>query len=177
VKADSTKTSPSDSTNLAQNSQLAGKVAVVTGASSGIGEATARELTRLSASVVMAARRFDRFKAIAGEIEASGGRAYPLATDTTQAYDLKRMVEAAQKQYGRLDYAVNNAGASSQGAFMDMAVEDFDRIAALNLRGVVLAMQAEIPAMLKSGGGAIVNVSSAAGLAGIPGMSLYAATK
>jgi NADPH:quinone reductase-like Zn-dependent oxidoreductase len=126
VKADSTKTSPSDSTNLAQNSQLAGKVAVVTGASSGIGEATARELTRLSASVVMAARRFDRFKAIAGEIEASGGRAYPLATDTTQAYDLKRMVEAAQKQYGRLDYAVNNAGASSQGAFMDMAVEDFD---------------------------------------------------
>jgi NAD(P)-dependent dehydrogenase (short-subunit alcohol dehydrogenase family) len=82
-------------------------------------------------------------------------------TDATQAYDLKRMVEAAQKQYGRLDYAVNNAGASSQGAFMDMAVEDFDRIAALNLRGVVLAMQAEIPAMLKSGGGAIVNVSSA----------------
>ena len=82
------------------------------------------------------------------------------------------MVDAAEEQYGRLDYAVNNAGVSGQGAFMDMAVEDFDRMAALNLRGVVLAMQAEIPAMLKSGGGAIVNVSSAVGLAGIPGMSL-----
>ena len=177
MKADPTKTSPSDSTNLERNSPLAGKVAVVTGASSGIGEATARELTRLGASVVMAARRFDRLKAIAAEIEASGGRAYPLATDATQANDLKRMVEVAEEQYGRLDYAVNNAGVSGQGAFMDMAVEDFDRIAAINLRGVVLAMQAEIPAMLKSGGGAIVNVSSAAGLVGVPRMSLYAATK
>jgi NADP-dependent 3-hydroxy acid dehydrogenase YdfG len=72
----------------------------------------------------MAARRFDRLKAIAAEIEASGGRAYPLATDATQAYDLKRMVEAAEEQYGRLDYAVNNAGVSGQGSFMDMAVED-----------------------------------------------------
>ena len=102
MKADTTKTSPSD-TNLAQNSQLAGKVAVVTGASSGIGEATSRELTRLGASVVMAARRFDRLKAIAAEIEASGGRAYPLATEVTLAHDLKRMVEAAEEQYCRLD--------------------------------------------------------------------------
>jgi NAD(P)-dependent dehydrogenase (short-subunit alcohol dehydrogenase family) len=95
VKADPTKTSPIDSTNLERNSQLAGTVAVVTGASSGIGEATARELTRLGASVVMAARRVDRLKAIVAEIEASGGRAYPVATDATQAYDLKRMVDAA----------------------------------------------------------------------------------
>jgi NAD(P)-dependent dehydrogenase (short-subunit alcohol dehydrogenase family) len=177
VQADPTRTSRSDSTNLGRNSPPAGKVAVVTGTSSGIGEATARELTRLGASVVMAARRFDRLKTIAAEIEASGGRAYPLATDATQAYDLKRMVEVAEEQYGRLDYAVNNAGVSGQGAFMDMAVEDFDRIAAINLRGVVLAMQAEIPAILKGGGGAIVNVSSTAGLVGVPGMSLYAATK
>jgi NAD(P)-dependent dehydrogenase (short-subunit alcohol dehydrogenase family) len=177
MKADATTTSPSDSTNFARNSPLAGKVAVVTGASSGIGEATARELTRLGASVVMAARRFDRLKAIAAEIEASGGRAYPLATEVTQAHDLKRMVEAAEEQYGRLDYAVNNAGVSGLGAFMDMAVEDFDRIAAVNLRGVILAMQVEIPAMLRNGGGAIVNVSSAAGVSGVPGMSLYAATK
>ena len=79
MKADPTTTSPSDSNNLERNSPLAGKVAVVTGASSGIGEATARELTRLGASVVMAARRYDRLKTIAAEIEASGGRAYPLA--------------------------------------------------------------------------------------------------
>jgi NADPH:quinone reductase-like Zn-dependent oxidoreductase len=100
LKADSTKTSPSDSTNLERSFKLAGKVAVVTGASSGIGEATVRELTRLGASVVMTARRFDRIKAIATEIEVSGGRAYALATDATQAYDLKRMVEVAEEQYG-----------------------------------------------------------------------------
>src|SRR5258708_32242117 len=135
MKADPTKTSPSDSTNLERNSPLAGKVAVVTGASSGIGEATARELTRLGASVVMAARRFDRLKAIAAEIEASGGRAYPLATEVTQAHDLKRVVEAAEEQYGRLDYAVNNAGVSGQGAFMDMAGRKIGLNSGFNLSG------------------------------------------
>lgn len=129
------------------SNRLAGKVAVVTGASSGIGEAIARELARLGASVVMAARRFDRLEAIAAEIEAVGGHAYPLVTDATQAHDLKRMVDAAEERYGRLDYAVNNAGVPGAGAFMDMAVEDFDRIAATNLRGVLLAMQAEIPVL------------------------------
>jgi NADP-dependent 3-hydroxy acid dehydrogenase YdfG len=149
VKIDLAQTSPSDSTNVERNSALAGKVAVVTGASSGIGEVTVRELTRLGASVVMAARRFDRLKAIAAEIEGSGGRAYPVATDATHADDLKRMVEAAEEQYGRLDYAVNNAGISDRGgALMDMAVQDFDRLAAINLRGVFLAMQAEIPPIL-----------------------------
>jgi NAD(P)-dependent dehydrogenase (short-subunit alcohol dehydrogenase family) len=162
---------------FADSNRLAGKVAVVTGASSGIGEAIARELARLGASVVMAARRFASLEAIAAEIEAAGGHAYPVATDATKAHDLKRMVDAAEARYGRLDYAVNNAGVPGAGAFMDMAVEDFDRIAAINLRGVLLAMQAEIPAMLKNGGGAIVNVSSVAGLVGVPGLSLYAATK
>jgi NAD(P)-dependent dehydrogenase (short-subunit alcohol dehydrogenase family) len=165
------------STISPDDDRLAGKVAVVTGASSGIGEATARELARLGANVVMAARRLNRLEGIVAEIEAAGGHAYPLATDATKAHDLKRMVAAAEERYGRLDYAVNNAGVPGQGAFMDMAVEDFDRIAAINLRGVFLAMQAEIPPILKSGGGAIVNVSSVAGLVGVPGMSLYAATK
>jgi NAD(P)-dependent dehydrogenase (short-subunit alcohol dehydrogenase family) len=165
------------STISPDDDRLAGKVAVVTGASSGIGEATARELARLGANVVMAARRLNRLEGIVAEIEAAGGHAFPLATDATKAHDLKRMVAAAEERYGRLDYAVNNAGVPGQGAFMDMAVEDFDRIAAINLRGVFLAMQAEIPPILKSGGGAIVNVSSVAGLVGVPGMSLYAATK
>jgi NAD(P)-dependent dehydrogenase (short-subunit alcohol dehydrogenase family) len=165
------------STISPDDDRLAGKVAVVTGASSGIGEATARELARLGANVVMAARRLNRLEGIVAEIEAAGGHAYPLATDATKAHDLKRTAAAAEERYGRLDYAVNNAGVPGQGAFMDMAVEDFDRIAAINLRGVFLAMQAEIPPILKSGGGAIVNVSSVAGLLGVPGMSLYAATK
>jgi NAD(P)-dependent dehydrogenase (short-subunit alcohol dehydrogenase family) len=159
------------------SNRLAGKVAVVTGASSGIGEATARELARLGACVVLAARRFDRLRAISAEIASAGGRAFPIATDATKSSDLKRAVEVARERYGRLDYAVNNAGMPGQGAFMDKSVEDFDRITTLNFRGVFLAMQAEIPAILETGAGAIVNVSSVAGLVGVPGLSVYAATK
>ena len=157
--------------------RLAGKVAVVTGASSGIGAATARALAGQGARVVLAARRVDRLEAMAREIEAAGGQACPLATDAAKPSDVKRMVEVAMERYGRLDFAVNNAGIKGHGAFLDMTVEDFDHTTSVNLRGVFLAMQSEIPAMLKSGGGAIVNVSSVAAVAGFAGMSVYAATK
>ena len=157
--------------------RLQGKVAVVTGASSGIGEATARELARLGASVVLAARRLDRLEAVAAGITAAGGTACPVVTDTTKLEDLQRMVDTAVTQYGRLDYAVNNAGASGRGAFMDVDIEVFDRAVETNLRGVFLAMRAEIPALLESGGGAIVNTASVGGLVGVPGLSSYAASK
>ena len=163
--------------NTAADRRLAGKVAVITGASSGIGEATARELARLGASVVLAARRLDRLQAVVADIEAAGGTAYPVVTDTTKADDLKRMVDTALGQYNRLDFAVNNAGASGRGAFMDVKVEDFDRVMETNLRGVFLAMQAEIPALVASGGGAIVNTASVGGLVGVPGLSSYVASK
>ncbi|MFT4436070.1 SDR family NAD(P)-dependent oxidoreductase [Caballeronia sp. 15715] len=157
--------------------RLAGKVAVITGASSGIGEATARELARLGASVVLAARRLDRLEAVVADIRMAGGTAHAVVTDTTKTDDLKRMVNAALDQYGRLDYAVNNAGASGRGAFMDVAVEDFDHVMETNLRGVFLAMQVEIPVLLQSGGGAIVNTASVGGLVGVPGLSSYVASK
>ena len=162
---------------MAADRRLEGKVAVITGASSGIGEATARELARLGASVVLAARRLDRLQAVVKDIEAAGGTAYPVVTDTTKSDDLARMVEVAIRQYNRLDYAVNNAGASGRGAFMDVKVEDFDRVMETNLRGVFLAMQAEIPALLATGGGAIVNTASVGGLVGVPGLSSYVASK
>ena len=162
---------------MAADRRLEGKVAVITGASSGIGEATARELARLGASVVLAARRLDRLQAVVKDIEAAGGTAYPVVTDTTKSDDLARMVEVAIRQYSRLDYAVNNAGASGRGAFMDVKVEDFDRVMETNLRGVFLAMQAEIPALLATGGGAIVNTASVGGLVGVPGLSSYVASK
>lgn len=162
---------------MAADRRLEGKVAVITGASSGIGEATARELARLGASVVLAARRLDRLQAVVKDIEAAGGTACPVVTDTTKSDDLARMVEVAIRQYNRLDYAVNNAGASGRGAFMDVKVEDFDRVMETNLRGVFLAMQAEIPALLATGGGAIVNTASVGGLVGVPGLSSYVASK
>ena len=157
--------------------RLAGKVAVVTGASSGIGEATARELARLGASGILAARRLDRLQAVAADIEAQGSTAHPVATDTTKADDLERMVDTAIQRYNRLDYAVNNAGASGRGAFMDVKAEDLDKVMETNLRGVFLAMQAEIPALLASGGGAIANTASVGGLVGVPGLSSYVASK
>ncbi len=157
--------------------RLQGKLAVITGASSGLGESTARELARLGAHVVPAARRFDALERIAHDIEAAGGTAHPLIADTTKPEDLKRMVQTAVDRYGRLDYAVNNAGIGDRGAILDVRVEDFDRIMATNVRGVFLAMQAEIPAILQGGGGAIVNTASVGGIVGVPGISSYVASK
>jgi NAD(P)-dependent dehydrogenase (short-subunit alcohol dehydrogenase family) len=162
--------------NLAER-RLHGKVAVITGASNGIGESTARELARLGASVVLTARRIDLLEKIAREIEATGGKAFPLVADTTKPEDLRQMVQIAVDNYGRLDYAVNNAGIGSRGEFLDIKEEDFSRVMETNVRGVFLAMQAEIPALLQSGGGAIVNVASVGGIVGIPGISAYVASK
>jgi NAD(P)-dependent dehydrogenase (short-subunit alcohol dehydrogenase family) len=157
--------------------RLSGKVAVVTGASTGIGAATARMLAAQGAAVVLAARRADKLAELADEISGSGGQAVPQPTDTTSATDLARMVDRAVTEFGHLDWAVNNAGASARGAFLEIPVEDFDRAVAVNLRGVMLAMRAEIPAMLDNRGGAIVNVASVGGLVGVPGLSAYTASK
>ena len=161
----------------ARDRRLEGRVAVVTGASSGIGEATARELARLGASVVLAARRTDRLAAIVSDIAAAGGRAHAIGTDTTKADDLRRMVETAIERFGHLDYAVNNAGVPGRRPFMEIDVEEFDRVMEVNVRGVFLAMQAEIPALLRNGGGAIVNTASVAGIIAVPGLSSYVTSK
>lgn len=157
--------------------RLEGKVAVVTGASSGIGAATARALVAQGAAVVLAARRADRLDGLVAEIRSGGGRAVAQATDTTSEADLAAMVERAISEFGHLDWAVNNAGASGRGPFLKLPLEDFDRAVEVNLRGVILAMRAEIPAMLDNGGGAIVNTASVGGLVGVPGLSAYTASK
>jgi NAD(P)-dependent dehydrogenase (short-subunit alcohol dehydrogenase family) len=157
--------------------RLEGKVAVVTGASSGIGAATARALAAQGAAVVLAARRADRLKEVAAEITSAGGLAVDQPADTTSAADLTQMVDRAVTEFGHLDWAVNNAGASGRGALLDIPMEAFDRVVEVNLRGVMLAMRAEIPAMLGNGGGAIVNVASVGGLVGVPGLSAYTASK
>jgi NAD(P)-dependent dehydrogenase (short-subunit alcohol dehydrogenase family) len=157
---------------------LEGKVAIITGASRGIGAATAVEFARAGASVVIAARDAGALDAVAHAIETSGGSVAAITTDVSDGESLANLVQRTVELWGRLDLAVNNAGTGHPPRpLADHKLEDFDRIIAVDLRGVFLALRAEIPAMLVTGGGAIVNVASTAGLTGAPGMALYAAAK
>ena len=157
--------------------RLAGKVAIVSGASSGIGRATAQELARLGAAVVLVARGRDKLDAVVSEIESAGGNACAVDADVTKPQDHQRAVDTALDRYGRLDYAVNNAGMPGRKPFLDASPDDFAKVLSTNVSGVFCAMQAQIPAILKSGGGAIVNTSSVGGLVGVPNLSMYTASK
>jgi NAD(P)-dependent dehydrogenase (short-subunit alcohol dehydrogenase family) len=157
--------------------RLAGNVALVTGASSGIGEATARELNRLGASVVLVARKHDELERVVDSLRTAGGEAEFYVADVTKTVDNQQMVKTAMKRFGRLDYAVNNAGTGAVGEFLKQTIEDFDLTMNTNVGAVFLAMQAEIPAMMESGGGAIVNTASVGGIIGVPMLSAYVASK
>ena len=157
---------------------LEGKVAIITGASRGIGASAARVFAARGAKVVLASRDEPALAAIAQEIRDGGGDALVVGTDVGDPGAVQRLVERTVEQFGRLDAAFNNAGAGHPPApLADVGLDDFDEALSLNLRGVFTCMKHEIPAMLESGGGAIVNNSSTAGLGGPPGMSGYAAAK
>ena len=159
---------------------LAGKVAIVTGASRGIGAAAARMFAEAGAAVALGARGADALESVAQEIVAAGGKAIAVPTDVTDAEAVRRLVEKTVETFGGLHVALNNAGGgiSGKAALADVRSEDLDRALDLDLRGTFICMQHEIPAMLDSGGGAIVNVSSGAGRkAGAPGLSTYVAAK
>jgi NAD(P)-dependent dehydrogenase (short-subunit alcohol dehydrogenase family) len=154
------------------------QVVIVTGASRGIGAASARAFAAAGARVVLAARSKDALEALAGEIHKAGGEAMPVATDVADGASVERLVAAAVETYGRLDAAFNNAGAGhAPRPLAEISLEDFDRTVAVIQRGVFLCMKYEIPAMLASGGGAIVNMASTAGLGGAPEMGSYVAAK
>ena len=154
------------------------KVAIVTGGAGGIGRAASLAFAEEGASVLVADLEAAEGEATAEQIRRAGGRARFIATDVSRDEDCKAMVDAAVSHFGRLDIAFNNAGIGSSGfALADEEEIAFDRMIAINLKGVFLSMRHEIAAMLKFGGGAIVNTASAAGAVGNPGLSSYCAAK
>ncbi len=156
-----------------------GKVALVTGATSGIGRATANAFAREGAKVVMAARREARGAEVAAEIQKNGGEAMFVKTDVRKPRDVDNLFDIILKKYGRLDFAFNNAGASTPNnpKTVKATMEDWDMVLETNLRGVWLCMKREIAQMLSQGGGVIVNTSSVLGINGEIGLSLYCASK
>jgi NAD(P)-dependent dehydrogenase (short-subunit alcohol dehydrogenase family) len=158
---------------------IEGKVALVTGASRGIGASVARALSSAGAAVVLAARDGDALDRLAGELAESGGRALAVPTDVADAGAVARLVAQTVAHFGRLDVACNNAagGGHPPTPLADVEITAFDSAVAVNLRGVFVAMKYEIPAMLATGGGAIVNMSSTAGIDAVGGLAAYVSTK
>ncbi|MBB5275574.1 NAD(P)-dependent dehydrogenase (short-subunit alcohol dehydrogenase family) [Rhizobium rosettiformans] len=159
--------------------RLHGKVAIITGASSGIGRATARLFAREGASVVLNARGVDALESVAEEIRRDGGQAAAIPGDVTLADTHMRLVETALECFGRLDIAINNAGTVGQIApLADLDPDSWNAVLSGNLTSAFLAARVQIPAMLKTGGGALVFVSSFVGTSvGLPGMAAYGAAK
>lgn len=158
---------------------LSGKVAIVTGASRGIGAATARAFCDVGCAVGLAARDEAALAALAADLCDQGGRALAVPTDVTDEHAVAGLVDAVVSEFGRLDFACNNAagGGHRPTPLGEVSVQDFDSALAVSLRGVFLAMKYELPAMLASGGGAIVNMSSTAGLQGVGGLTGYVTAK
>ncbi len=163
--------------NKMNNGKLTGKVALVTGGTSGIGKTTAIEFARVGAKVVLTGRREKEGAQVVDEIRKLGGDAAFVRADVTKDADVKAMVDFTVGKYGRLDVAFNNAGVEWTGP-LDQATEaEYRRVFDINVWGVLNAMRHEIPVMLKTGGGAIVNNSSVAGHVGLAGASIYMASK
>jgi NAD(P)-dependent dehydrogenase (short-subunit alcohol dehydrogenase family) len=158
---------------------FAGKVAVVTGGSSGIGRATALAFAAEGARVAVASRRSAESEETVRMIAALGGEAFFVATDVAREQDLERLIGETVRRWGRLDFAFNNAGVMGPSFVPtpDYRLADWEKVISINLTGVFLSMKYEISAMLQSGGGAIVNMSSVAGLMGSPTSIAYHSSK
>jgi NAD(P)-dependent dehydrogenase (short-subunit alcohol dehydrogenase family) len=158
--------------------ELEGRVALVAGASRGIGAVTARAFARAGAAVVLGARDEHAVQSVAESIRADGGRALAVVTDVGDPKAAERLVDQAVEGFGRLDAAFNNATDGPRPApLADIDPEEFDRGIRTNVRGTFLGMKYQIPALLASGGGAIVNMASLAGIQGFPGLAAYVAGK
>ncbi len=163
---------------MSPDGDFAGKVAFVTGAASGIGRAAALAFARAGAAVVVADVSEEANEETASSVEQSGGRAVAVRCDVTRSEDVQAALQRAIELFGRLDAAFNNAGIEQEiRPAAETPEEEWDRIIAINLRGVFLCLKYEIPLMLEQGGGAIVNTSSGAGVKGFGNGVAYAASK
>lgn len=156
---------------------IQGKVVVITGASSGLGEAAARHLGAAGATVVLGARRIDRIQALASELQAQGGKALALATDVTDPRQVEQLVEAAVGTFGKVDVIINNAGLMPHSMLDRRKVEDWNRMIDVNIKGVLYGIGAVLPHMERQKSGHIINVSSVAGHKVGVGNAVYSATK
>ena len=156
---------------------LRDKVAIITGASSGIGEATARRLAESGARVVLAARRVERLEALAADIERREGAALVAPTDVTDERSVQRLARTALDAFGRIDILINNAGIMPLSPIAKLKVEEWDRMIDVNIKGVLYCVAATLPTMLEQGSGHIINVSSVAGRRPFPSGTVYSATK
>lgn len=159
------------------SNNIEGKVTVITGASGGLGEAAARLLSAQGAPVVLGARREDRIRALADELNGSGGKALAVRTDITDHEQVKALVDAAVREFGRLDVMINNAGVMPHSPLERLKVDDWDRMIDVNIKGVLYGVAAALPYMKEQRSGHFVNISSVAGHVVTPGSAVYSATK
>jgi NAD(P)-dependent dehydrogenase (short-subunit alcohol dehydrogenase family) len=157
--------------------RLRGKVAIVTGAGSGLGAAAAARFAAEGAAVLCADLAEEGALAVAREIEAGGGEASAIAVDVAAAADQERMAAAARERHGRIDVLYANAGIPGEGSAADVDPAAWERTLAVNLTGVFLSARAVLPAMVEAGGGCILNQASVAGLVALPALAPYSAAK
>lgn len=156
---------------------IKGKVVVITGASSGLGEAAAKHLAQLGAAIVLGARRIDRIEKLANEIRESGGKALAIATDVTQRDQVKKLVDSAVEKFGRVDVILNNAGIMPLSPMDRINVEEWNTMIDVNIKGVLNGIAAVLPYMKEQKFGQIINTSSVAGHKVFNGSAVYSATK
>ncbi len=157
---------------------IEGKVVVITGGSSGLGEATARHLANKGAAVVLGARRLEKLESIAADIREKGGKVAILKTDVTRASDVKALVDTAVETFGRIDVLVNNAGIMPMAPLNALMIDEWDQMIDVNIKGVLYGIAAALPLFEKQNSGHFINLGSIASLkVASPGGTVYSGTK